>query len=82
MKRYMWKRKDRRIGQYFYRIRRKFNPDGCSYEYVLQRSEYGLFAKPYERVHCTQRYSVAEEWSDEMGLKINEQPDVIRKPLI
>ena len=82
MKRYIWKRKERALGEWFYRILRIYRPKENDYQYCLQRSEKGLFARPWETIHRTLEQNMASDWSDELGLIINEKPDRVRKPVI
>lgn len=82
MKRYWIKVKHRRIGQYVYAITRQYQPKDNTYHFIMYRKKwsYGM-THEWEHQYTTTVVSRAKGWSDEMGIKISDTPDMVRPSL-
>lgn len=82
MRRFIFKWKIRKFGKLEYRIVRAYIPRQDKYEYQLEcrvPATINTYAGLWENVDCTGDAVKAEIWSDEIGIRISDKPDVIRK---
>ena len=83
MKRYWFKVKNRKIGQFVYTIERQYQPKDSTYHYILYRTKFCYHMNnPWEHQYTTTAHSRARGWSDEMGIKITDRPNTVRASLI